>query len=245
MIWIPARDRLGRPRRLASRTPSVECLETRALRADGISVAPAAAITAILGVPITGAVFATYSVTDPTGAPGTQWLAKVEFGDGQFLRHVVPVQVGDQFEIEASHIYQAPGDYTVSVQVATPGSHRPNDNVATTQVIVSAPPSAIGSLAGSGVSFRAVARRTFRGMVARFSFSGPRTGAGQLGAMIFWGDESTPAVGRIRPRGRGQFQVVGAHSYAVPGRFDAFVTIQDAQGDVIAAESSAKVGGHR
>jgi hypothetical protein len=242
MIGTRASDRNRRRRTLAS-PRAIECLEGRALLADGITPAPGAAIQATLGVPITNAVFATYTVSDSSGAPGTQWQAEIQFGDGQIDKHVIPVQAGGQFQIEDSHTYQAPGTYAVKIMIAVPGSHKPNDNVVITPVTVSLPPSSIGHFAASGRTFRAKANRTFHAAVARFS--DPHTGAGQFSTLIFWGDESTPTAGQVRARGRGQFQVVGSHSYARTGPFNAFVTIQDATGHIIAVESTANVNGRK
>jgi hypothetical protein len=242
MMWTSASDRKRRHRTLAS-PRLIECLEERALLADGITPAPGAAIQSTLGVPISNAVFATYTVSDPTGAPGTKWLAEIQFGDGQIDKHVVPVQVGDQFQIEDSHTYQAPGTYTATIMIAVPGSHHPNDDVVTTKVTVSSPPSSIGNFAASGLTFRAKANRPSRAAVARFS--DPHTGTRQFSALIFWGDESAPTAGRVRALGRRKFQVVGSHTYARTGLLDAFVTIQDATGRIIAVESTANVSGRK
>jgi hypothetical protein len=58
MIGTRAWDR-NRRRRTRWSPHAVERLEDRALLADGITAAPAAAIESTLGVPITDAVFAT------------------------------------------------------------------------------------------------------------------------------------------------------------------------------------------
>jgi PKD repeat protein len=116
-----------------------EVLEARALLADGITPSPGAPISAVAGAPITNAIFATYTVSDPSGAPGTQWRAEIQFGDGQVSKQTVPVQDGSVFDIEATHTYSAPGTYTVTVMIAVPGSHKPNDNTVTMQVTVTSP----------------------------------------------------------------------------------------------------------
>jgi hypothetical protein len=82
----------------------------------------------------------------------------------------------------------------------------------------------------------------FHGPVARLS--DPQARAQQLTALISWGDETPPTAGRIRSRGPGRFQIVGSHTYATPGRFLVFVTIRDAAGHQIAAESTAEIKGH-
>ena len=104
--------------------------------ADGITPAPGPPINAVVGVPIRDAIFATYSVTDPSGGPGDQWRAHINFGDGQGDGPVIPVQRGEEFEFRDTHTYQATGTYTVTVMIALPGSHTPNDNIVTTQVTV-------------------------------------------------------------------------------------------------------------
>ena len=77
------------------------------LMADGITAAGGSAISSVAGVPISNAVFATYTIADASGDPGTQWRAQVIFGDGKIDKHVVPVQVGSEFEFVDSHTYTA------------------------------------------------------------------------------------------------------------------------------------------
>src|SRR5438309_2152181 len=77
MGWIPGLSRNRRQVSQEGRPALVEVLEPRTLLADGISPAPGPAINAVAGVAINNAVFATYTVTDPSGAPGTQWRAKI------------------------------------------------------------------------------------------------------------------------------------------------------------------------
>src|SRR5947207_553901 len=117
MSWIPGL--YGSRQRQQSRClpEMVEVLEVRALLADGISPAPGPPINAVAGVPITNAVFATYTVSDPSGAPGTQWRAKITFGDGQVDKMVVPVQAGNGFQFQDTHTYQAPGTYSATVMI--------------------------------------------------------------------------------------------------------------------------------
>jgi hypothetical protein len=111
------------------------------LLADGISASGAASIYAVAGVPITNAVIATYTVTDPSGAPGTKWRALADFGDGQSSKQIVPIPVGTSgFEFEATHTYATPGNYTITVMIAVPGSQNPNANTVTTTAFVRAQP---------------------------------------------------------------------------------------------------------
>ncbi len=118
----------------------IEVLETRQLLADGITPAAGPPITAAPGVPITNAVFASFTVSDPTGAPGSKWRAEIQFGDGQIEKLAVPVQVGSRYKFQATHTYATAGSYTATVMIAVPGSHKPYDNVVTTPVTVTSTP---------------------------------------------------------------------------------------------------------
>jgi hypothetical protein len=235
----------------------IEALETRAPLADGIAPAAGSPIGAMAGVAINDAVFATYTISDPSGAPGDQWRALINFGDGQVDGPVIPVEHGGGFEFVDTHTYRAPGTYTVTVMIALPGSHNPNENTVTTQVTVKAAtptptptpaptptptapiPPATGPFTSAGLSERARAGRARRGPIARFS--DPHTHPGQFTAAIDWGDQSGPTPGRIRRQGRGRYTVVGSHRYGAPGAFPVTVTIRDADGAESIARSSVAV----
>ena len=79
MSWIPIFDGERHRRRVECPTTTVEVLETRTLLADGITATPGPPIAAAVGVAVTNAVFAAYTVTDPSGEPGTQWRAAHQF----------------------------------------------------------------------------------------------------------------------------------------------------------------------
>ena len=154
-------------------------LEDRALLADGITPLGGPPISALVGVPITDAIFATYSVSDPSGEPGDQWRAHINFGDGQDDGPVIPVQKGAAFEFIDTHTYKAPGTYTVTVMIALPGSHTPNDNIVKTQVNVTAGgansrlrhrlrPRLLRISRRPGLRIRASAGQQFNGNVALF-----------------------------------------------------------------------------
>src|SRR3954453_1373351 len=103
---LPGRYPLCRGERARVFPRNLEVLESRVLMADGITPAPGPPIDAVAGVPIRDAIFAKYSVTDPTGGPGDQWRAHVNFGDGQGDGPVIPIQRGDEFEFRDPHTYQ-------------------------------------------------------------------------------------------------------------------------------------------
>jgi hypothetical protein len=246
-IWGSRGDQ--RPRRTGFRLWAIEILEPRALRADGISPSPAAPLAAAAGVPISNAVFATFTVTDPMAPPGENWRALINFGDGQKDGPVIPVPKGDGFAFEETHTYTAPGTYTVTVMIALPGSHMPNDNTVTTRVTVagaqgtptptSPSPPPPTPLAATGLRLKARDDRVFRGRVA--NFHEVNSLARDFRAQIDWGDLSAPTPAQIRARGHGQFAVVGSHRYAAPGIHHLTIAIRDATGREIDAESLARV----
>jgi Bacterial Ig-like domain (group 2) len=118
----------------------VEVLEDRILLADGINPSPGPPITGAPGVAVTNAVVATYTIADPSGNPGTKWRAKVAWGDNTSDdKKLAPTQLPDgSFEFLDSHTYATAGTYTVTVNIAVPGSHKPNDNTVTTTATIKA-----------------------------------------------------------------------------------------------------------
>jgi hypothetical protein len=245
----------GRRRRVEYRSRPLEVLEARALLADGISAAPGPPIRATAGVPVSNAVFATYTVTDQTGPPGDQWRALINFGDGQLDGPIVPNAKGAGFEFIDTHTYRSPGTYTVTVMIALPGSHMPNDNTVTMTVTVAAssgspaptpsptptpmptpPPPTLGA---TGVRLKARVDRTFHGSVATIHEA--RTKARELAALIDWGDLSPPTAAKIRPLGRGRFAVIGSHRYLAPGTYTLNVATRDASGRLVTATSRVRV----
>jgi hypothetical protein len=245
----PAHDGRRHRQRIESLPSTIEVLETRAPLADGITAAAAPPLHAVVGVPLKNALFATYTVTDPAGAPGTQWRALINFGDHQTDGPVFPVEKGSEFEFVDTHTYAAPGNYTVTIMIAVPGSGLPNDNTVTTQVSVttstptptptSPQPPPTPQIWATGLRLKAKVNRTFHGDVVNFKEAG--THANDFQALINWGDDSPPATGRIRGLGKRGFAVIGSHRYATPGFFHVFVRIDGPAGQEIVPESLIRV----
>jgi hypothetical protein len=220
----------------------VEVLETRALLADGITPAAGAPISAVAGVPISNAVFASFTVSDPSALLGPANLerAKIIFGDGQVDKNVPATPAGNGFEFVDSHTYAAPGNYTVTIMIASPGSHKPMDNVVTTNATVtpsSAPPPS--SLVATGEHRKAKVDKPFHQEMARFRE--PHSTPGNFTVLIDWGDNSGLTAGQVRRQGKGRYKVIGSHQYSTSGVFPVMVMITDASGQMVSAISSVKV----
>jgi hypothetical protein len=213
--------------------------------ADGISPAPVATLRAVAGIPLSDAIFATYTVTDPSSGPGDQWRGLINFGDGQVDGPLVPVAKGAGFAFIDTHTYTTPGTYTVTVMIAVPGSHQPNDNTVTTTVTVTAKATSPGptappaELRAAGLTLKSRAGRAFHGVVATIDEA--RATAREFSAMVDWGDLTPPTPARIRPVGRGRFAIIGVHRYAATGTYGVDVAIRDTTGRQIIAASLMRV----
>jgi hypothetical protein len=262
MSWIAGGN--SDRRRQRRRTVSLEVLEGRALLSDGITAVAGPAIKAVAGVPTSNAVFATYTVTDPSGSPGTKWRAEIVFGDGQVGKLVVPIQVGNKFEFPDTHTYTTAGNYTATIMIAVPGSHKPNDNVVTIPITVSSPqappptpspspaptpsptptpsfPSTIGNFKASGLKIQATAHKTYFGDMAYFRE--PNSKIHDFYALIDWGDGSRKEHSEVRDRGNCRFAVSSFHLYIKTGVFHMTVTIRDIHHREIAAQTLVRVIG--
>jgi plastocyanin len=90
----------------------------------------------------------------------------------------------------------------------------------------------------AGLKIQATVNKTFRGFVAYFN--APNTRTPNFHAMIDWGDGFKPSPGHIRKRGSGRYAVVGSRLYIVRGTYPVTVTIRDALGRKIAANTTVR-----
>jgi hypothetical protein len=83
--------------------------------------------------------------------------------------------------------------------------------------------------------------RSFRRPLVNFN---EPSSAGAFHATIQWGDGSALSHGQIIRQGKGHFSVLGAHRFQQPGTFPITVTILDASGHTVTAQSWATVATH-
>jgi hypothetical protein len=118
----------------------IENLEGRRLFANGISPNAGPQLNGSPGVELSNVVVADFTITDPSGSPGNMWNAKVSWGDGGTDLHVQPIAQSDgSFDFIDSHTYGSAGDYTITTQIAVPGSHDPTANTVTENAVISVP----------------------------------------------------------------------------------------------------------
>jgi len=134
-LEIPQRSRGRRRRALAGR--SIEILEERVLLADGINPAPGLHFLGNPGVALNNVAVATFTIANSSGSPGTKWDAHVNWGDGNSDKKIAATAgPNGTFQFLDSHSYANPGTFTITVMIAVPGSHTPNDNTVTTQAVI-------------------------------------------------------------------------------------------------------------
>jgi trimeric autotransporter adhesin len=137
--------------------------------------------------------------------------------------------------ITASGVASAVSAGSTSITAAFGGVSGSTVLAVTSVVIV--PPNPL--FVAAGVKVKARAHRGFSGTVA--SLKDPHTVASDFHATIDWGDGSAPTVGRIRRVGNGRYTISGSHRFGATGTFHAVVTIRDAQGRQITAQSQVQV----
>jgi hypothetical protein len=175
--------------------------------------------TLTAGSPVTfstsaGATFAdtvgTFDDSSPT-AGATAFVADVDWGDGTAPSiGVVSGPQGGPFEVRASHAYDSPGDYDVTVDVSAVG-----DSIAL-RGSASVGPETLVALAGGQLRF--VAGASARLPLGGFTDSNPSSSVASFTATVDWGDGSSgPAIVLGAPGG--PFGVEAVHAYRRAGTY--------------------------
>jgi uncharacterized protein YjdB len=139
MEWIPGLYAHKRRQGYGTAPRTIEHLEIRALLADGIAPHPGPQLTGSPGVALTNVVVATFTITDSTGSPGTKWNAEILWGDGKIDKRVsATAGPNGSFQFLGTHTYAISNTYTITVMIAVPQSHLPNDNIVNTKAVIQA-----------------------------------------------------------------------------------------------------------
>jgi Bacterial Ig-like domain (group 2) len=176
----------GARRRVFFVRPMLEILEDRLLLADGINPSSAPQIHGQANVALNSVTVATFTIADSSGDPGTMWNAKIDWGDGSApdkRAQATDLQNGT-FAFLDSHTYAAKGTYTITVMIAVPGSHLPNDNTVSTSAVIAA---ALTSIAVTPVN-PSVAKGLTKQFTATGTFADNTTQ--NITSQVSWGSSS-------------------------------------------------------
>lgn len=127
----------GRRRPIVRLCSALERLEDRRLLSLGISPAGEPQLSGAPGAPLNNVEVASFTITDASGSPGTKWNCRITWGDGSQDKRVPATDLQNgSFGFFGTHTYSAAGTYTITVNIAVPGSHTSQDNVVTTSAVI-------------------------------------------------------------------------------------------------------------
>jgi hypothetical protein len=179
--------------------------------ADAPLHATGATLSGLASQSVSGTV-ATFSDTDPTGAPG-DYTATIDWGDSTPASATTISAAAGRFAVQAAHTYAAAGDYTATVTISDAGGSQ-----ATAQTSVQ-----VGASGPQTVSVTPGTR--FSGPVATFT---PHcllsTAATRATATIDWGDGQSSPAQTLITNGATEFDFNGTHTYAHAGTFTGVVS---------------------
>ena len=217
-----------------SGTPTQSCSVTSTAEVDDAPLT-AAGVTGLFakagGDPFQGVV-ATFTDANP-GAQKQDFVATIDWGDQSQTQGVVDVAPGGGFEVEGSHAYATPGGYVVNVTI---------DDVAVQDGTQGSSANAYSPMDVMGISandFAAIAGQPTGNLtIGQVADPADSNAANDLEVTISWGDgASTPAT--LQQNSDGTFNVIGAHTYALPGDYPVQITATDGTGTVSADATAA------
>ncbi len=187
----------------ANLTPSSQATVNDAgLSATGV------AVSAVEGVPLSSVLVATINDANPFGLT-RDLAASIVWGDGSTPttgRITQPGGPGTPFIVRADHTYPQFGSYPVTVAITSTGGQTASGSAHA--MIADAPLQAIGT------TIHAVEETAFNDVVVgTIVDANPFSLAGDLNAMITWGDGTSPTPATLQPAGSSRYLVIGSHTY--------------------------------
>ncbi|HEU5116368.1 MAG TPA: hypothetical protein VFT74_06775, partial [Isosphaeraceae bacterium] len=174
------------------------------------------------------------TITTPnTLADPSTFSATVSWGDGS--TSPATISRDGTLSINGTHTYSRWGRYDITVHLTGPESRftSTTDSISIQDAPIQAHGSPISLDALTSVSNL---------KVASFTVSAPNASVniGDYSAQIGWGDGSFTA-GEVKSDGRGGYDVLGSHTYAVSGNYPISVAINSRGGSNTATSTSAQV----
>lgn len=195
------------------------------LTASGITIHPTEVATF-------SGVVATFTDAN-SAAPGSDFTAQIDWGDGTTTAGSVVAAGGGAFNVTGSHLF---GEEGTSAQgsVAIHDVGGSNATATSTAVVIDAPLN-VAAVNLSGMEQAAPTATT----VAMFTDSGPTDPLGDYSAVIDWGDGTT-STGTISLNGA-TFTISGAHTYSDEGHFTVSITASEAGGGTGSSQATATI----
>ena len=203
-----------------------------------VSDAPIAAVSKTFSG-IEGATINTVVASFTSGNPRavvSDFTAQINWGDGTpvVTTDYTISNRGTRFDISASHTYHEFGTYPVTVTILSAGGTSAVAN--STATMNDAP------LTASPADFSTTIGVPFSGVVATIGDDNPFGVASDYTAtLINWGDGTPPTPAVVVATGSGQFNVSGAHTYAVYGSYPVTVQVVSRGGNTATANGQATV----
>ncbi|MGH7138759.1 MAG: TIGR03118 family protein, partial [Pirellulales bacterium] len=191
------------------------------------------AISATEGATFTGAVAAIASAI--SGAIPSDFTATINWGDGTSSAATLTPTANGGFLVDGSHVFHEEGAETIAVTVSDNASPSSTVSSTATVQVADAPlvPAAINIPVQQSLTIGDL-------QIAAVTDTGGGEAMDNYTATIDWGDGST-SPGVISVNGN-TVSVLGSHTYAVAGRFDVDVTVNDAGGASTVVHSIVIVG---
>jgi cyclophilin family peptidyl-prolyl cis-trans isomerase len=207
-----------------------------AITATGVNVSPTE------GTALTNTVVATF--TDSTaGVQASRFTASIAWGDGAKSSGTVTLNTSTgRFDVAGTHTYAEEGKFTVSVAITDTGT--PSDTAGGPVTTVATADGIDALFTPAGQSFSALQGISLTTVVAFFSDADAGAKAANYVATIHWGDGTT-SLGTVTGLGKGGFQIMGTHTYALSGAFAVSTTITEndsANDPTFVANGTASVG---
>jgi hypothetical protein len=178
-------------------------------------------------------VLATFTDTNPTPGPTSDYTATIDWGDGSVITQgVINPGPSGGFTVTGSHSYGG-GTHAAQITIKDNGgaSVTATSNFTVKDAALTTSPVAISGVEGT----------QFTGPVATFTDSDPRAlSVSYYHATIDWGDGTPLDTGSIVPIGSGAFQVVGTHLARV-GTHTVHVAITDSDVSSASTDSTAVI----
>jgi hypothetical protein len=206
-----------------------------------------ASYSATEGAPMSSTTVGTFTDANPTAAVSA-YTASVDWDDGSPSTSgtitsggiTEPGGLGTPYVasllVAGSHTYAEEGSHTTAIDVSsTDGSAA---TLISTATVADAP-----LTSGTPVGVTATERAPFLGPVGTFTDADPIAPVSDFTASVSWGDGSGSSAGTIsQPGGIGTaFDVSGAHTYAMEGRYGISVSVADVGGSTTLLTATATV----